>query len=197
LPWILAALLMGVSLFGFLFVFAEYRSVNAKTEAANAKITKELEPKIKELKAEGERIKEALTPEQQKMMVAAHTLVARKQFSLSRLFSDLESVLPGNVTVSNISVRDVYREGDRNVADLDFAVFSRDYESVMAMINNMDSSGMFQAELRGQDLQRDKGNLSEYTLRLRYLPRYGVPAQPNTASLNDTAQNRVSEEAAR
>jgi hypothetical protein len=75
------------------------------------------------------------------------------------------------------------------IAELDFAVVSKDYESVMAMINDMSSSGIFQAELRGQDLQRDKGNLSEYTLRLIYTPRYGVNLQPETSGVS-TAQNQ-------
>ena len=53
------------------------------------------------------------------------------------------------------------------------------------MIENMNSSGIFQAELRGQDLQKTESiTYTEYTLRLLYTPRYGY--SPATAS--DVAQ---------
>jgi hypothetical protein len=75
------------------------------------------------------------------------------------------------------------------VADLEMSVISRNYETVMTMINQMGDSGMFQAELRGQDLQKDKGgNLSEYSLRLTYLPRYGVPTE---SAKNQTSPEEV------
>ena len=195
LPWLLSAVLAGTAVFGFLFLFAAYRSTEVKAEAVNDNI-KQLEPKIKEIKGVAESIKQSLTPEQQKSLVAAHQLVARKRFSWSRLFADLESVMPQATSVSNVSVRDVAQSGDRMIADLEVSILSRSYENVMAMINQMDASGKFQAELRGQDLQKDKGgNLTEYTLRVRYLPSYGVPVeQPGV----DTAQNQTSpQEAAR
>jgi Tfp pilus assembly protein PilN len=195
LPWILAAVLCFVAVFGFLFLFAEYRSVNAKAEAINDSI-KQLEPKIKDLKTQAAEIKQALTPEQQKSLLAAHQLVARKRFSWSRLLADLESVMPQATSVSHAAVRDVYQSGDRMVADLEISILSRNYENVMAMINQMGDSGMFQAELRGQDLQKDKGgNLTEYSLSVRYLPRYGVPYETNSTSGVDTAQNQTSQEA--
>lgn len=196
LPWILAAVLCGVAFFGFLFLFAEYRTVNARTEAVNDSI-RQLEPKIKDLKTEADAVKQSLTPEQQKTLLAAHQLVAQKRFSWSRLMADLESVMPQATSVSHVAVRDVYQSGDRMVADLEIAVLSRSYENVTAMINQMSDSGMFQAELRGQDLQKDKGgNLSEYSLIVRYLPRYGVPYETTqTPSGVETAQNQTSQEA--
>ena len=193
LPWILAAVLSGTAVFGFLFLFAEYRSVSVKTEAVNDEI-KQLEPKIKDLNAQAVAVKQALTPEQQKTLLAAHKLVAQKRFSWSRLLADLESVMPQATSVSNVSVRDVYQSGDRMVADLEVSILSRNYENVMTMINQMGDSGTFQAELRGQDLQKDKGgSLTEYSLLVRYLPRYGAPAGANAI---DTAQNQTSQEAA-
>lgn len=196
LPWILAAALCGVAFFGFLFLFAKYRSVNTNLEVVNSDI-KRLEPQIKDLKTQADAVKQSLTPEQQKSLLAAHSLVAQKRFSWSRLLTDLESVMPQATSVSHAAVRDVYQSGDRMVADLEIAVLSRSYENVMTMINQMGDSGMFQAELRGQDLQKDKGgNLTEYSLNVRYLPRYGVPYETNQpASGVDTAQNQTSQEA--
>jgi hypothetical protein len=49
----------------------------------------------------------------------------------------------------------------------------------MAMIENMNGSGIFSAELRGQDLQKnERFTYSEFTLHLIYTPRvgYSVPA---------------------
>jgi Tfp pilus assembly protein PilN len=90
-------------------------------------------------------------------------------------------VLPGGVSASRISVENIYRDGDRNKAVLDFAVISRDYQAVTAMIENMNNSGLFQAELRGQDLQKNEHSaFTEYTLRLVYTPSYGYSASPGT-----------------
>lgn len=198
LPWILAAVLCGTAVFGFLFLFAKYRSVSTATAAVNDSV-RDLEPKIKDLNAQAEAVKQALTPEQRKSLLAAHQLVAQKRFSWSRLLADLESVMPGGTSVANVGVRDVYQSGDRMVADLEISILSRNYENVMTMINSMGDTGMFQAELRGQDLQRDKGgNLTEYSLFVRYLPRYGVPYETNSSTGGvDTAQNQASQEDAR
>jgi Tfp pilus assembly protein PilN len=188
LPWLLAAAVAGVSVFGFLFVFSELRSVNAKREAV-ADSVKKIEPQTKELKQQGEEIKGSFTPEQRNSLLAAHALIARKRFSWSRLFADLENVLPRNVIVSNISVRDIYQSGDRTSAELEFAVVSKDYQSVLTMINEMQNSGIFQAELRGQDLQSGKGGLTEYSLNLIYTPRYGAVLQAEETGVS-TAQNQ-------
>jgi hypothetical protein len=82
-------------------------------------------------------------------------------------------------------VVDVYRDGDRIKAELELGVLSRDYQAVMGMIGSMNNSGIFQAELRGQNLQKNESSTySEYTLRMIYTPPYGTPAAP----LTDVAQ---------
>ena len=51
----------------------------------------------------------------------------------------------------------------------------------------MHNSGMFQTELRGQDLQQnDRITYTEYTLRLVYSPGYGYAATPT----ENVAQNQ-------
>lgn len=186
LPWLISALALVISAFAAFFIFAEYRKVSGQTGGVKAE-TAETAGKIKELTDKSVQIRENLTAEQQVLLRSAHTLVDRKRFSWSRLFADVENVLPRDVIVSNVSVRDVYRSGERMSAELDFAVQSRDYQAVVNMINSMNSSGIFTAELRGQDLQPDKGNLTEYTMRLIYNPRNGVPT--NEAAEQTTAQN--------
>lgn len=178
--------MLALSVVAGFFVFAEYSTVNRQISGVKAE-TAEINPKIAELTKRSEEIRQSLTPEQQALLRSAHQLVDRKRFSWSRLFADIESVLPRDVMVSNISVRDVYRSGDRMSAELDFAAQSRDYNSIINMINEMNASGIFNAELRGQDLQRDKGNLTEYTMRLFYNPRAGVTVDDSNAQT--TAQN--------
>jgi Tfp pilus assembly protein PilN len=113
------------------------------------------------------------------MLVASHKLVANKRFGWSRLFADLEAVLPNSVSASRISVVNIFQDAQRTRADLELSVKSRDYAAVMAMIENMNNSGLFNAELRGQDLQsNERITFTEYTFRIVYTPSYGYSAEP-------------------
>lgn len=129
------------------------------------------------LKDQGGKVQQQLSPEQRELLVASHKLVANKSFGWSRLFADLEAVIPGSVSASKISVENIYRDGDRVKAELELGVLSRDYQAVMGMIGTMNASGVFQAELRGQNLQTNQSSAySEFTLRLIYTPAYGYAA---------------------
>lgn len=131
------------------------------------------EAEVQRLKGEGEKVQQQLTPQQRELLVASHKLVANKSFGWSRLFADLESVLPGSVSASRIAVENVYKDGDQVKAELDFAVLSRDYPAVMSMIDSMNNSGLFQAELRGQDRQKtERMTYTEYSLHLIYTQNY-------------------------
>ena len=187
LPYLVAVLLLFGSAVGVVYCLAvvnENRKLNeivASTIATN-------QAEIQRLKGEGEKVQQLLTPEQKALLSASHKLVANKTFGWSRLFADLESVLPGNVSASRIRVENVYRDGDRVKAELELGVLSRDYQPVMAMIDNMRNSGLFLPELRGQDLQKNERiTYTEYTFRLIYTPGYGYAAAPPT----DIAQNRA------
>ena len=156
-------------------------SENAKIKEIAAGNLKDMETEIGRLKGEGAKIQQQLTPEQRDLLVASHKLVANKSFGWSRLFADLESVLPGSVSASRIAVENVYKDGDRVKAELEFGVLSRDYGAVMTMIQSMNNSGLFQAELRGQDLQKnERMTYTEYTLRLIYTPAYGQSTAPSS-----------------
>ena len=171
----------------FLAKLRENRELN-KTIVSNIE---EMDSEVKRLKGEGEKVQQQLTPQQRELLVASHKLVANKSFGWSRLFADLESVLPGSVSASRITVENVYKDGDQVKAELDFAVLSRDYPAVMSMIDTMNNSGLFQAELRGQDRQKtERITYTEYSLRLIYTQNYAhsAPAQPQTADIAQTAQ---------
>lgn len=189
LPWILSALLLGFSLISLLYLLADWRDAKAKDDIVKKEIS-EMETKVQELKAKGEKVQQQLSPEQKRLLVAAHQLVDKKNFRWSYLFADLERILPANVSVSRINVENVYK----GTADIDFAVLSRDYQSVINMIDNMNGSGVFQAELRGQDLQKSETiTYSEYSIRLTYKSPVGFSNNQNdgnTVASTNTEEQR-------
>lgn len=185
LPYLAAALLLVLSVGVGVYCLARLNE-NRKENALLATAVKERQDEIAQLKGEGEKVQQLLTPDQKALLTASHKLVANKAFGWSRLFADLETVLPGSVSASRILVNNVYQDGERIKADLEFAVISKDYPAVMTMIQNMNNSGLFQAELRGQDLQKNERiTYTEYTFRLIYTPGYSYSAAPAT----DVAQN--------
>jgi Tfp pilus assembly protein PilN len=184
LPYLIALVLLAFSVGGAILCFAELRDVGTDNELAKKDIA-DIEAKLKELNTKGELVQQELPPADRARLIGAHKLVANKSFGWSKLFSDLENVLPGDVSASRISVENIFKDGDRVKAELDFAVLSRDYQSVAVMIDNMNNSGVFKAELRGQDRQKTERSVySEYTLHLIYTPYYSLP----TTNPSDLAQ---------
>ncbi|MGB7202474.1 MAG: hypothetical protein WBD16_09425 [Pyrinomonadaceae bacterium] len=187
LPYLMASLLLVVGVFAGVYCLVRLNE-NKKENASLAKAVAERESEIQRLKGEGEKVQQLLTPEQKTLLTAAHKLVANKKFGWSRLFADLEAVLPGSVSASRIAVENVYQDGDRIKAELELGVLSKDYGSVMRMIENMSNSGLFQAELRGQDLEKNERiTYTEYTFRIIYTPYGSASAAPTT----DLAQNQA------
>ncbi len=173
--------LAGLAMIFFLAKLKENRDRNRVVVSQ----TEQMDAEVKRLKGEGEKVQQQLTPQQRELLVASHKLVANKSFGWSRLFADLESVLPGSVSASRIAVENVYKDGDHVKAELDFAVLSRDYSAVMSMIDSMNNTGVFQAELRGQDRQKTERIVyTEYSLRLIYTQNYSY----TTAPASDLAQ---------
>ena len=170
LPYVMCGTLLVISLVVGVFCLAKLNA-NKKENDLLASDVKERQAEIQRLNGEGEKVRQLLTPEQKAVLTASHKLVANKEFGWSRLFADLESVLPGSVSASRIAVQNVYQDGNRIKAELELGVLSKDYPEVMAMIDNMNNSGLFQAELRGQDLQKtERVTYTEYTFRVIYSP---------------------------
>lgn len=188
LPYVLALILVAFSVAGAIVAFAVLRNVNDENERAKSQ-TKEMQEQLADLNKKGDLVQQQLTPDEQALLIAAHKLVANKNFGWSRLFADLESVLPGSVSVSRIAVENVYKTPEgRTQAELDFAVLSSDYQSVLTMIERMNGTGNFQADLRGQDLQKSEHfSYTEYSLHLVYRPPGGYAV---SAPTNDVAQTQ-------
>lgn len=184
-PYLLAIGLLIIGAIGGIFAISQLYVYSRENETARKQVS-EMEAEVARLKGEGSKVQQQLTPNQRDILVASHKLVASKTFGWSRLFADLEAVLPPSVSASRIAVENVYRDGDRVRAELEFGVLSRDYQSVMNMIAAMNNSGSFQAELRSQDLQKnERVTYSEYTLHLIYTPTYSY----SPAATDEVAQN--------
>jgi Tfp pilus assembly protein PilN len=175
LPWAVTAVIIFVSLISLIFIMRA--NSRARSEAALAQNDlNHLQQQERQLGVEAQAVKNSLTSEQLQTLAAAHTLVDRKRFSWSRLFSDLELALPGNVRVKSIGVREVATRGDSTLAELELTVVAKSPEIVTGMIAEMNRGGMFQAQLKQQTLQRGRGESgAEYELTVVYQPRAGSP----------------------
>lgn len=180
LPYLLSGAMVFFALVGGLYSVTIYRSVSNQNTAGNVAI-KELEAEIAELRGKGEKVQKSLSPQQRELMIAGHKLVATKEFGWSRLLYDIERILPADVSASRISVENIYKEGGTVSAELEFAVLSRNYVSVVNMIQRMNESGIFRASLRSQDRQEsERQQYTEYTMLLTYRPSAGFSTTPAT-----------------
>ena len=188
LPWTVTAIITLFSILALVFIAKWTFDINAKAQVASRDVA-DLRQKTDAMTKRANEVKTALTPEQQRSLKSAHTLVNRKQFSWSRLFADLENSLPGSVRVTRIAVKEVGTQDDR-VADLELVVASKDPTTVTGMIQEMERQGIFHAVLRSQNPQRGKESTgAEYEMDVRYQPRASAPIDPGTRNTRpvDTA----------
>lgn len=185
LPWAVTAFIVLISIVSLVFI------IRATSEARGQSLTiqndiNSLSQQEQGFRKQAEAVKNALTTEQLQTLEATHTLVDRKHFSWSRLFADLESALPGSVRVKRIGVRGVATRNDQTLAELELTVVAKSPANITDMIADMDRAGIFQAELRSQNLQRGRGETgAEYELFVVYRPRAGSPvAGSPLASIN-------------
>jgi Tfp pilus assembly protein PilN len=183
LPWVVTSLVTLISLIAFIFIIRWTGQTRAQADAVQADINV-LSQQEQGLRVRAQDVKNSLSTEQLQTLAAAHALVDRKGFSWSRLFSDLESALPGNVRVTRISVRDVAAQGDRTLAELDLTAVTKTPSTITDMIAEMERVGIFHAELRSQNLQKGRGESgTEYELSVIYRPRSGVASDDNRVDL--------------
>ena len=186
LPWALTAIILFVSVIGLLIVVRLATVTRSQANATQLEINN-LRQEEQALLKKAEQVKSMLTPEQQQAVPAAHQLVDRRKFLWMRLLSDLESSLPANVRVSRIAVRDVTTQGEQMIAELDLAVFAKTPAAINDMISSMYQEGIFQPELREQNLQKGRGESgTEYTLYVVYRPRASYTHQ-NVAEMTGRA----------
>ena len=171
LPWALTAVILFVSLIGLILVVRLTTTAKAEADKAETEINK-LKQQEHALMQKAESLKASFSADQQQALPAAHQLVGRKLFSWSRLLADLEASLPNNVRVSRISVQDVVRDANETVAQLELAVFTKNPSTISDMIARMHQEGIFQLELRNQNLQKGRGEAgTEYEFSVIYRAR--------------------------
>ena len=194
LPWTITAVISIASILALIFIVRATVQTNAAAQSVQRDVA-ELRKQTQAFARRTEEVKSALTAEQVRTLKSAHVLVDRKRFSWSRLFADLEAVLPGGVRVARITVKDVTAQGDRTAADLELVVASKSPTTITEMIVQMEREGVFQAVLVSQNAQSGKGESgAEYELQVHYVPRYGSPIEPSeqTTRLVDTATGNES-----
>ena len=173
LPWALTAIILFVSLIGLIFVVRLTTTTNKEADRAQVEINA-LKQQEQALLEAAKSAKASYSGDQQQALPSAHQLVDRKGFSWSGLLADLEAALPNNVKVSRISVQDVTKEGEQTVAQLDLALFSNSAATINDLISSMHQQGIFQLELRNQNLQKGRGESgSEYEFFVIYRARPG------------------------
>ena len=181
LPWTVTAFVAVSSVVALLFIAQSTFQTNAKIVTTGRDVA-DLRKQTQTLNQDAKAIETALTPDQKRDLKDAHALVDRKRFSWSRLFADLEASLPGEIKVTRILVKGVNMEGDRPAADLDLVVASKAPSNVTQMIEDMESQGVFRAELVAQNPQRGRGEVgSEYELNVHYVPRAGFAIEASAS----------------
>jgi Tfp pilus assembly protein PilN len=189
LPWAVTTLAILLSLVCLILIVRATRNANAQAYSIQNEINS-LHQREQTLRQQAEAVKNSLTAEQLQTLEAAHMLVNRKHFSWSRLFADLELALPGSVRVKRIAVRGVGTRGEQTLAELELMVVAKTPATVTEMIAQMHRAGVFQAELRSQNLQRGRGESgAEYELYVVYRPRAGSPVE--TAAVASAAQSEA------
>ena len=176
-PWTLSAGILFVSLVGLVLVFQLTTSARKEAAIAEAEINA-LKQREHALLDAAKAVQSSFTTDQQQALPAAHALVDRKAFSWSRLLADLEASLPNSVKVSRIAVREVSNHSGQTVAQLDLAVFTQNAATITEMISAMHREGIFQVEVRNQNLQKGRGESgTEYELGVIYRSRPGYSSE--------------------
>ncbi len=178
LPWTIAVTVACVSVLGLLFIVSAGRQAQARADQVERDVV-ELRQREQVLVRTAEVVTQALTPEQRFVLDAAHEIVARKNFSWSRLLADLEASTPVTVRIARISVRDTRQVKGQTRAELELTVVGKTPTDVTRLIGAMASAGIFSAELLTQTPRTAKGEPgTEATLRVYYTPRSGASAPP-------------------
>jgi hypothetical protein len=192
-PWTLSAAILFVSLVGLVLVFQLTASARKEAAIAEAEINA-LKQREHALLDAAKAVKSSFTTDQQQALPAAHALVDRKADSWSRLLADLEASLPNNVKVSRIAVREVSNHAGQTVAQLDLSVFTQNSATITEMISAMHREGIFQVEVRNQNLQKGRGESgTEYELGVIYRSRPGYSSE----SVAEVDASRTTGEASR
>ncbi|MGE0884394.1 MAG: hypothetical protein AB7P14_12690 [Blastocatellales bacterium] len=130
----------------------------------------------------------SISPDQNKQLVAASELIARRAFSWSQLLTDIERALPAGVRVLRVAVaqiqpkeRDEIFNGNENSATLSLTVIGKSGQDVTTMINRFHDSGRFKVFPVSKKAVEGTEDV-EFELRIEYL------SPVSSASVNPSNQ---------
>jgi hypothetical protein len=137
---------------------------------------------VKGLEAQSKKLEKpaksnvAITAEQNRELVAAGELIARRAFSWSQLLSDIERNLPPTVRVLRVSVAQIQPQerdgaigGNEVAATLTIEVIGKSSQDVTAMINRFLESGRFKVfPLTKKPIEGTEE--VEFSLKVDYFP---------------------------
>jgi Tfp pilus assembly protein PilN len=128
-----------------------------------------------------------ISTDQNRQLVAASELVARRAFSWSQLLNDIERNLPAGVRVLRVAVTQIQPEeragaigGAENSATLTMTVIGKGGSEVTTMINKFHESGRFKVSpISKKEIEGTED--VEFELKVEYLP----PPHASRASLGN------------
>lgn len=125
-----------------------------------------------------------ISTEENKQLVAANELIARRAFSWTQLLSDIERSLPTGVRVLRVAVNQILPQereeafdGSENAATLTLTVIGKTNQDVTTMINRFHDTGRFKVFPLSKKLV-DGTEEIEFELKVEYYP----PTSGNRAS---------------
>lgn len=128
----------------------------------------------------------SVSAEENRQLVAASELIARRAFSWSQLLNDIERTLPPGVRVLRVSVAQIEPkerqesfDGTENAATLGLIVIGKNGQDITTMINRMHESGRFKVFPVSKKSVEGTEEI-EFELRVEYFP-------PNPAARADAA----------
>lgn len=174
LPWAIALVLAAGSLIALFIIFSENQALTRQSKTIKSEL-QTVNGQVAEIRKKDQEVAQSLTPAQKRDWVAAYELINRKRFPWSRLFSDLEGILPPTVRVNRIGIRDIAAQDGDIVAVFELVLQSKDPLTVNNVIEKMQAGSVFQAEMVNQTLLKGKDEQGlETSLRVRYRARTGV-----------------------
>lgn len=157
--------------------------------SAQAMLVKGLESQVKTIKPVTTSVN--ISPEQNKQLVVAGDLIARRAFSWAQLLSDIERSLPAGVRVLRVAVNQIMPnereeafDGSLNAATLTLTVIGKTGQDVTTMINRFHDNGRFKVIPISRKTVDGVDDI-EFELQVEYFP-------PNTGSNVNTGNQIAS-----
>ncbi len=197
LPWALTAIILFVSLIGLILVVR--LTTTAKREAdQRPSRNQRVEATGTGSARSSQDVQSSFTPDQQQALPAAHQLVDRKSFSWSRLLADLETSLPNNVkSFANLRAGCDQSRRIKLSPNSILPFLHKNPSTINEMIATMHQEGIFQLELRNQNLQKGRGEAgTEYEFAVIYRARPGYSIE-SVAEVDDAGKQARFEDESR